>query len=389
MVSPSRAIVAVFLLWFAGLGAAAQFAKIAVPFSDVQARYPDAGSELGWLLSLISLLGAALGVVAGSVVGRFGAKRVLILGLALGAVISVWQAGFPGFFAMLTSRLVEGISHLAVVVAAPTMIAQICSARYRGPAMTLWSTFFGVSFAFIAWVGLPLAASYGLGSLFVAHGAFMLAVAMLIALYVPPIGLRDAGRKTDHAGMLAMHLRAYRSPWISAPGAGWLFYTLTFVSLLAILPGKVPPEQAVLTVGLMPIVSIAAALLLVPMLLRVTSSVTIVLIGFALSAAVILLNLTMDQPAALAITLFATLGLVQGASFSAVPELNEQAESQALAYGLMAQTGNIGNLLGTPLLLAILAIAGNAGMVLSVTVLYGAAILAHFALMKRRSKPGN
>lgn len=386
MVGPLRTVVAVFLLWFAGLGAAAQFAKIAVPFSDVQAAYADAGSELGWLLSLISLIGATLGVVAGTVVGRFGAKRVLLLGLGLGAAISFWQSGFPGFFAMLASRLVEGFSHLAVVVAAPTMIAQIAAARFRGPAMTLWSTFFGVSFAFVAWIGLPLAAPHGLGALFIGHGVFMLVIALLIAVFVPRIGLGNPDRRSNHAGTLETHVRAYLSPWISAPGAGWLFYTLTFVSLLAILPGKVPAEHAGLTIGLMPIVSIASALLLVPILLKLTSSITIVLIGFALSAAVILLNLLVDQPAALAIGVFATLGLVQGASFSAVPELNDHAEDQALAYGLLAQTGNVGNLLGTPLLLAIAALAGNAGLYWSVAILYGAGILTHLVLVKRRRR---
>lgn len=383
MLSQLRVVGAIFLLWFAGLGAAAQFAKIAVPFADIQAKYPDAGSELGWLLSLVSLIGALLGVVAGSAVANFGAKRVLVLGLGLGALVSVSQAGFPGFYVMLASRLIEGLSHLAVVVAAPTMIAQISSVRYRGPAMTLWSTFFGVSFAFVAWIGLPLAAPHGLDSLFVAHGIFMITIALLIALFVPPIARAGS---TGRTGTIETHVRAYRSPWISAPGMGWLFYTLTFVSLLAILPSTLPPQHVALTVGLMPIVSIASALLIVPALLRAISSVTIVQIGFALSATVVLLNLFVDQPAVLAIMLFATLGLIQGASFSAVPELNQLAGDQALGYGVVAQTGNIGNLLGTPLLLAISALAGNAGMYWSVAFLYGVGIVMHAALMRRRRR---
>jgi len=384
MPSQLRAIIAVFVLWFAGLGAAAQFAKIAIPFQDIQDRFPDAGSELGWLLSLVSLIGALFGVVAGSLVANLGAKHVLTFGLCLGALVSVWQATLPGFYFFLGSRLIEGFSHLAVVVAAPTMIVQIASARFRGPAMTLWSTFFGVAFAFVAWVGLPLTAPYGLETLFVAHGIFLMSIAALIAIFIPPIAKGGSAIGRGRASPLEMHLRAYRSPWISAPGVGWLFYTLTFVSLLAIIPSKLPSQHVALTVGLMPIVSIASALLVVPLLLRIVSSVSIVQIGFALSAAVMLLNLFIDQPAALAIAVFTTLGLVQGASFSAVPELNKQATEQALAYGLLAQTGNVGNLLGTPLLLAIAAVAGNAGMYGSVAFLYGVGILVHVALMRRR-----
>ena len=47
---------------------------------------------------------------------------------------------------MLLARVIEGASHLAIVVAAPSLITQLSQPRYVGAAMTLWSTFFGVSF---------------------------------------------------------------------------------------------------------------------------------------------------------------------------------------------------------------------------------------------------
>ncbi len=376
----------VFLLWFAGLGAAAQFAKIAVPFGQVRDAFPAAGDDIGWLLSLISLVGAVLGVVAGDVVQRFGARRILIAGLLLGGTISLWQASLPPFAMMLASRLLEGFSHLAIVVAAPTLIARVSAPQHVGLAMTLWSTFFGVSFALVAWVVLPLLGASGIAVLFAGHGGLMLAIALLVTLAVAEQPHDSGPGHAPASGIIATHARAYLSPRIAAPAAGWLFYALTFVSLLALLPETLPREEAAWAAGLMPLVSIATSLLAVPLLLRRLSSVAIILLGFALAVPLVALGGILDQPLVFAIALFAALGLVQGASFAAVPELNTSASDQALAYGLVAQTGNCGNLLGTPLLLAVLGTQGTGGMYVLPAALYLLGILAHLILAHRRRK---
>ena len=126
-----KAALHVILLWFAGLGAATQFAKIAVPFPDVILLYPQNAEAIGWLLSIISLIGAILGAVSGSHYWPVWPSKLLIWGLVLGGCISLFQATGPGFAIMLASRFVEGLSHLAIVVAAPTLIAQITTGRAR------------------------------------------------------------------------------------------------------------------------------------------------------------------------------------------------------------------------------------------------------------------
>lgn len=388
MTTSLQKILIVFLLWFAGLGAAAQFAKIAVPFSSIQEIYPEIGVELGWLLSLVSLIGAILGISAGGLVGRFGARRILLVGMCLGALISIWQASYPEFHIMLLSRVVEGLSHLAIVVAAPTLIAQISPKRFRGAAMVLWSTFFGVSFALIALLGNPIMAFGGLKLLFVTHGMFMLVVASLLAInlkQVHQIGSNGTDVRSFMPGdFFRLHFQAYRSPAISAPGIGWLFYTLTFVSLLTILPQRLPDDSSVWVAGLIPLVAIGVSLLVVPVLQGHLNSIGIVILGFGCSILIALLALYGVSLVTISIVLFAALGLVQGASFSAVPELNSAAETQALSYGVMAQLGNTGNLIGMPLLLFILGLGGNAGMFAFIAIIYAFAILAHVSMLLRR-----
>ncbi len=379
----------VMLIWFAGLGAATQFAKIAVPFSDVGLLYPDNAAVIGWLLSIISLMGAALGAISGAITARIGPNRLLLSGLVLGGALSLLQASLPVFQLMLLSRVIEGLSHLAIVVAAPTLIAQITSGRARYNSMVLWSTFFGVAFALNAWVGLPIVDRFGLPTYFTMHGGLMLLIAALIALS----NLKTDMGQTEGTGwglsaFLDVHIRTYRSPFISAPAIGWFFYTLTFVSLLAILPGRLPEGQGASIAALMPLAGIVLSWLLVPLLLTVLSCVSVVNLGFVLGIATII-ALFLGAPLTFGcIALFAVLGLVQGGSFAAVPELNDTTEAQALSYGAMAQMGNAGNLLGTPVLLAILLGVDEAGMFVAVAAFYSIAIIAHLLLARRRKSAG-
>ncbi|CUJ93693.1 Major Facilitator Superfamily protein [Shimia thalassica] len=252
----------VLALWLAGLGASAQFAKFAVPFSYVHLQYPDTGTELGWLLTLISSVGAVLGMTAGVLVARAGLGRTVVTALFLGGAISLWQSTLPALPVMLFSRVFEGISHLMIVVAAPTLMAQLASDRYRGLCMTLWSTFFGVSFALMAWFGLSFVEDQGLGALLTGHGVYMVITGLVIWVclnrFGPTLSLPAEG--ISLAIVLKKHLDAYRSPNVAAPAVGWFFYTLTFVSLLTLLPELLPPESRATIAGLLPLVSIAVSL---------------------------------------------------------------------------------------------------------------------------------
>lgn len=385
MTDRKHSLLVVIALWASGLGAAGQFAKIAVIFHDLQQVYPDAGQSLGFLVSLISFLGIVLGLFAGLVVARVGARRMLLWALALGGVLSLWQATLPDLSLMLASRLIEGISHLVIVVAAPTMIARVANDAQRPAAMTLWSTFFGVSFFVTAFLGLPLVAQFGVGSIFVAHGFFMLGVCILLALLLPrsttsskpeaPLDLREVLRR---------HAVIYKSAALSAPALGWLFYTLTYVAFLTLLPGFVAPENRVLVTGLMPLAGIVTSMTLGILLLRWFPAVQVICMGFAMAAGVLLLLALFPGDPFLCVALIGALGFVQGASFAAIPQLNPDPQDQAYANGAMAQMGNLGNTIGTPIMLVAIAGMGNSGMILLGLACYGGAVLVHLRLQARR-----
>ncbi|MCG7518114.1 MFS transporter [Ruegeria sp. Ofav3-42] len=390
MTQPVRVFIQVFILWLAGLGAATQFAKIAVPFVDIGLLYPEYAGSIGWLLSIISLIGAVFGAVSGAVTGRVGPVRLLIFGLLLGGAISLFQSTIPGFYAMLASRVLEGLSHLAIVVAAPTLIAQITQGKARNAAMVLWSSFFGVAFALNAWIGLPFIDQFGLSAFFGLHGGLMLATAGLIVLIRLQVDMGQPEKAHWSLKYIAeVHLQTYRSAFVAAPALGWFFYTLTFVSLLAILPGQLPEATRASIAGLMPLAGIVLSWLVVPLLLNFVSSVVVINLGFGLGILTISALFWGASLPVVCIALFAVLGLVQGGSFAAVPQLNASAEAQALGYGAMAQMGNGGNLLGTPLLLAILLRSDEAAMLAVVICIYATAIAFHlwFASRRRQAEP--
>lgn len=87
-----------------------------------------------------------------------------------------------------------------------------------------------------------------------------------------------------------------------------------------------------------------------------------------------------------ALTLMAVLGLVQSGSFAAVPQLNASINDQALANGAMAQCGNLGNSLGTPLFLSLVAFGGTRAMYVAIIALCALALGQHLWQAARRNQ---
>ena len=167
------------LLWACGILAGMQFAKVSVAFEPLQQLYGVSPAQMGWALSAVGMVGLVLGVTVGLVAPAIGYRRLLLGGLGLGAVLSAAQAGLPPFALLLVSRVLEGASHLAVVVAAPILIVASAAPAHRSIAMGLWSTFVGVAFAITAAIGKPLMAGLGLGACLLVHAAGMALVCAL------------------------------------------------------------------------------------------------------------------------------------------------------------------------------------------------------------------
>lgn len=374
----------VFALWGAGLGAAAQYGKVSVIFDMLPGIYPQAGAALGFAVSLVGFVGILLGVVAGLVVARLRYRRALLTALWAGAAISLFQALLPALPLFMLSRVAEGASHLAIVVAAPTLIAQISADKDRGLTLTLWGTFFGVAFAVLAVVGRPLALALGPPALFAAHGAYMAACAIYLSSRLRKLPDEGVQPRFSLVQLMRDHGVIYRSAHLSAAAAGWLFYTFSFVSILTVLPPYLAPEMRAMIMGAMPLTSIAVSMTLGVWLLKRIPAVWVVEAGFA-GSLICALWLWASPGAPLAcLALAGSMGLIQGASFAAVAQLNTTAAAQSRANGAMAQMGNLGNTIGTPIMAAGLAGLGYAALPILAGGAFAAGLAVHLWLGMRR-----
>ena len=381
-----RNVLTALAIWAAGLGAAAQFGKMSVLYDQLGAAYPlHRGVEIGILISVIGTIGLIFGTTSGRIVMRAGPRRVMLSALILGAAISLLQSLMPPYPLMLASRIPEGISHLAIVVVGPTAMAATATPRWQGLVMTLWGSFFGLTFAVLGYFGPALAAEHGPSRLFELHAIWLVLCAAALAVLMP----RDPPAPAPAPqSLFALHVTTYISPRIAAPAMGFVCYTVTYVAVLTLLPGAVHHDWGHTVAVAMPLVSIIVSLTLGVWLLGHFTAVRVVQSGFA-ATIIAAIGLYATWGSGLLETLFACLlsagmGIAQGASFAAIPQLNPAPQDRALAAGAIAQLGNLGTTTGTPMLALILTHSGITGMALFLICFSALGIALHHWQAGRR-----
>lgn len=383
-----RSALIVMAVFCAGMGAAAQFGKISILFDDISMVYAGHGAvAMGWMVSIVGLVGLIFGVVAGVVIGPLGLRRAMVAALLIAALASVAQSVLPPYPVMMALRVVEGASHLAIVVAGPVLMARAATPGTLGLVMALWGSFFGLSFAGLAAIAPGVVARFGIGAVFQGHAVWMLGCAAVLWLLLPADPPQASNAR---GGWLARHGRIYASPRIAAPAMGFFCYTIAFVALLTLLPPEIPPAQRALVAFWMPLVAIIVSLTLGVVILRRLSAVQSVQLGYLLAAAAALaLWAAWGQGplmAVAALSLSGAYGLVQGASFAAIAELNPAPENRTMAAGALAQLGNLGTVTGTPLLAFLLAEGGRGAMLGFVLPFCLAGIAVHALQSHRRRR---
>ena len=376
-------------LWFAGLTAAGQFAKVGVIFDLLRPVWPGAGVWLGLVVSVVGFVGIVFGTSAGIAVARIGPRRMLLAALAAGAVLSLIESLMPPLPVMIALRALEGMSHLAIVVAAPVLIAASARPADQPAAMTLWSTFFAVAFSLAAFLGRPLVEAHGPAAFFVTHAGLM-ALAGGVLWRMLPASAPPPANTIARAGVIEAHRRIYASPRIAAPALGFVFYTLMFVAFLTLLPDVIAPEWRYLTATVMPLASIVVSLAVGVPLTRRLGAVETVQIGLAAGALALIAFAVSGGAGMLALisvmAVSGALGLVQGGSFAAISELNQTGAARAEAAGAIAQLGNVGTTLGTPVLLRMTDLWGLPAVLWFGLPLCLGGIATHAWLARRRAR---
>ena len=137
----------ILLLYAIGVLAAAQLG-IVPPL--VPALQHDLGLSLatvGMAVSLVTLVGALFGLLAGGWCERVGHARAAGLGLLVMAGAAAFCATADDAATLLAARALAGIGYLLVVVAGPSLMATSAEPRHQPATLSLWSTFVPVGIA--------------------------------------------------------------------------------------------------------------------------------------------------------------------------------------------------------------------------------------------------
>lgn len=136
----------------AGLAIALNVGKVPVALPLLRAELGLSLVQAGWvssMLTTLALLGAAF---VGMWVGRLGALRMVLSGLAVCALASLAATLHPGWPVLVGTRLVEGLGFMVAAVACPALMTAASAPADRRFALSLWSAYMpaGASLAMLA-----------------------------------------------------------------------------------------------------------------------------------------------------------------------------------------------------------------------------------------------
>jgi len=341
----------VFVLWLAGIAAAMQFAKFSVAFDFLRNQYNVAPFWIGLSLSIVGFIGLIFGITISIYVSKIGQNKILLVGLLLGTIVSIVQALQPVFPILFLSRIVEGVSHLGIVVTAAIIMIIVSSEKHHSIVMGMWSTFFGIAFSVTAWIGNLVLKLYSSSILFLIHAIFMAIILILLLFSLNQINIPV--NDTNKISFIDAHKKVYSNWRTFSPGILFFFHTFMYIALFTFLPGLSGNEnnKSFLLV-ILPLISIVGTMIagfasqyfISPSKLCIFAYISLVIL-------ILLIRFSFDNNILFVVTsmiLILFSGIIQGSVFSLIPKISLTTEDQTNANGAVTQLGNLGSTLGSP-----------------------------------------
>lgn len=350
------------IAWLYALGvlAAAQLGKMSALAPLITIELAMGLTLAGLLISLLEIGGASLGFIAGQVVDRIGVRRILLTGIGLFALAGLGESLAHSVAVLMGMRMLEGLSYLCVVVAAPLLIFRTAPLDKQGVALALWSGFVPVGFALGAMSSGLIA---DLLSWRAATLAWAIAAATMCLL----------SSRMEFAPSPAGARRRLVMP-------GWRIWALTLafgcwasfaVGTIALLPsflvdhGGASARVAGLVGGLSAFISVLGVAL-AAWLRHHRARTGVWMVAAIVLPPLMLFGVFNESAGILQVTLLMLVlntisGVYSGLAFALLPVLARTDAEMAVANGLTLQLGATGSLLGPPLFAACVEQWGWAG----------------------------
>ena len=203
----------------------------------------------GGLIGAWMLPGAVMAVPSGMLGGRFGDKRVALLGLSLMVVGSALTAGASSYLTALLGRIVSGAGAVMLNVLLAKMVADWFGDRDLATAMGIlvvsWPL--GIGLALVVLGPLSVAKSWAF-ALQTSTGVCAAAMFLVALIYRDPVlaAPRTVKRMSDSA------LSQKELAFASLSGAVWALYNAAYIIVVGFAPlllladRGLPPAQATL-----------------------------------------------------------------------------------------------------------------------------------------------
>lgn len=349
-VSPWTITIAVY---GASVVAAMQVGRIAPAAVSLRQEFVLSLTQLGWSVSLVTMVSAVVGLGAGFWVVAKGARRVLLFGLLALAASAAVSALAVSSEMLLAIRVMEGFGYLAIVVAAPTLVARHTKGRDLARALALWATFFTVGLSLSSMAGGWVSTSFGWRIWFGGNVVALLIVLAIVRAVLP----HDGAGSEQHAGAVArVSQRSLLPAWLL--GIGFMGVTLISLAVVSLLPTYLvdqysyEPAAAGNVTALVALASLGGGLLFGLIgnyrgRVRIVAVACLAMIAGAWPAFG-LIGSAGSSIAGAALIVGAN-GVLVAMVFAAVPRLSATAAAVGPANGLVAQLGSVGALSGPPL----------------------------------------
>jgi len=382
----------VIILWLAGIAAAMQFAKFSFAFDFLKNQYNVSPFWIGLSLSVVGLIGLIFGITISIYSSKIKQNKILLISLLLGVLISFIQALNPVFPIVFISRILEGISHLGIVVSAPIIILLLSSKKHHSIVMGLWSSFFGIAFAVTAWIGNPIMELYSVSGLFLVHAIFLFVIFLILFFSIRKLDIPH--NKSNKISFLTAHIKVYSNWRTVSPGVLFFFHAFMYIALFTFLPRLSENDNTKnLLLVVLPLISIIGTMIagvisqyfISPSKLSVVAYISLLVLIFVVKLS--FSNNTLFVAASMVLILFS--GIIQGSVFSLIPNISLSTEDQTNANGAVAQLGNLGSTLGPPVFSYFLTLGRDSLIIIVMAFSLLGAISGMFVMkkMKKQDKP--
>lgn len=327
----------VLILYLAGVGAAAQIAKLVPVFTYIETAYELSLPQVTFVMSAIGVAAIVLGSVAGQVVVMLQLWRAMAISLVIAVLTGLALPMTDSFVTLVVLRLLEGIGHIGIVTAAPTLMVSLVAQRYAGKVLSLWASFFGVAFA------VSQAIAYG--NIDENHPKMFLSLHVLYffpaLIFCIPRALKDSySTQTTWRRLKFLPISLDKKQFGLA--MSFLFHAGTFTSMLTFAQSRIGGSEGIIVAPVLPIVSLFFVFLGLIALSRI-NGFKMFLIGASVCSLGLVAAISFPLPSYF--LAFSGIGFMQAGIFASIGSVAFGEKETSALNGAYTQLGNLGNLL--------------------------------------------